>query len=121
MLQNEDLIFKLRVLPSFSNLDDHELSKVCTIGVRRSVQTGEYINQEGITRNEIQIILDGEVELKIGGLVIKSIQLGPGNIFGDISFFSGNPYMGTTIALTEVQILTIFNADLQKLLEENPL
>ena len=68
-------------------------------------QAGHTIFVEGEMGFEMFVVLDGEVELQIGGKVVET--LGPGEPFGEMALIDQAPRVATAIAKTDVRLLSI--------------
>ena len=114
------LIESIRDLPSFSQLTDTEILEICRIAELRIIEPGEYLNQEGDASKEIQFILKGQVEMSARGVFLSSVHLGRGNLLGEISYFTGQPYTATPTARTKTEVLVIGHKVMQHFVKENP-
>jgi len=82
---------KLSVFP----IDDHP----------RECAAGEVIFEEYDMASEMYVILDGEVELSIGGKVMET--LGAGEPFGEMALIDQSPRTATATAKTACKLAVI--------------
>jgi signal transduction histidine kinase len=120
MLDKDNIISVLRELRSFRNLSDLDLLKIHDIVECRSLHPGECLFEEGQESSELQVLLSGDVEIKIRGVLFSVFKVSRGTLLGESSFFNKKPYVATPTALTKVEVLTINNETLRNLMEENP-
>jgi membrane protein len=81
-------------------------------------EKGSSIFQEGDTGNIMFGILKGRVELRKGDSIIGEIPVG--KCFGAISFLLSIPRVATATALEDVELVTISNENIDKLMNEYP-
>jgi CRP-like cAMP-binding protein len=103
---------ELRKLPVFSGLDDRQLNAMAANLDEARLAAGERFLQAGRYNDTFWIVLEGEIELTVGGRVHETLQRG--DILGLPSMFTGQTSMADGVARTEVRALvashTQFNA-----------
>jgi CRP-like cAMP-binding protein len=82
------------------------------------VEHGFRVLREGILRNPDGSKKRGQVP---GRLAVEVARLGPGAIFGEMSFIDDAPTSANVAAVTPVKVLFIGRAEIDRLLDENPL
>lgn len=70
----------------------------------RSFAPGERIVKEGDPGDEFYLIVDGDVDVDVGGTVVK--RLGPGDYFGEIALLYQTPRTATVTAVTPLRTLS---------------
>ncbi|MEO5343690.1 MAG: cyclic nucleotide-binding domain-containing protein [Gammaproteobacteria bacterium SHHR-1] len=87
-----------------------------------SCQAGELIIRPGDVGDELFVVLEGVVEIW-GGSAARPISLallGPGELFGEIAFVSRSPRTARVQANTEVKLLILTQALLNKAMKTMP-
>lgn len=69
----------------------------------RTFSPGERIMREGDDGDDFYLIVDGEVDVDVGGRVVK--RLGPGDYFGEIALLYQTPRTATVTAVSPLQTL----------------
>ncbi len=95
-LQSVDLFERQRV-------DD--LVAIASISEEQDYPAGAQIYREGEPSDSLLVIMDGEVELTLGGKHVMA--LGPGESFGQLSMLDNKPRPVTATATTDCRILVI--------------
>jgi CRP-like cAMP-binding protein len=105
----------IRSVPLFAECSKKELSLLAGIAEERDIAAGETIVREGETGIGLEIVLEGDVRVEIGGETRR--RLGPGAFFGEIALLDGGPRSATVVAETEVRLLAVpawsFNATIK--------
>ena len=96
-------VAELRQLPIFSGLGGKQLDAMAANLDEARLEQGERVMQEGRYNDTFWIILEGSVDLTIGGRVHET--LGRGDVFGLPSMFTGREAMADGVATSEVRAL----------------
>jgi CRP/FNR family transcriptional regulator, cyclic AMP receptor protein len=114
----------LSTIPIFKGLTRKELRVVSDILYQRRYEAGEdifLIHQPGAA---MFIIKSGNVNIQIetdqGENVILA-ELKEGEFFGEIALLENSPRSATATAVTNTDLLTVFRADLDKLISREPM
>lgn len=109
---------QIRRLSFFTEFEDIEIWEVCRFSSWRVAEPLTQIIREGSTDQRFGILLEGEVELSIGGKVIA--LLGPGECFGETAYLDkvDGHQMCTVVSKTFVRYLEITPAALALASEE---
>ena len=104
-----------RFLGDFSEKD---LQKVYSIGEVQQFAAGEIAVTEGATDTSLFIVLEGRAEVLIPKRRgwYKVASLGPGSVFGELSFFDKLPRSARVVVLTDTSVLKISDYSFQHLL-----
>ena len=104
--------------PIFGHLPPAARTELAALFVSRRASPGERVIRRGDVANEIFFIAAGEVEVALPGG--RSVQLGPGEFFGEMGVLSGSARTAdvTSIDFTELEALS--RADLLFFLESHP-
>lgn len=106
----------------FSALDLDERRSLFDTGERVTYEPGEAILKEGEQGDSFYIIEDGEVEVStvLEGKSVILANLTRGDIFGEVTAFSGKPRTATVAAASLVDVIRFDNEELKALLEKSP-
>ncbi len=97
-----------RVLFLFGQLNDQDIEWLTDVGMKRHVDPGEVLIEEGRTIDNMFIVLDGSLSVLQGGAnAIELAQLGCGEIVGEMSFIDGRPPSATVKVLEEALVFGI--------------
>ena len=108
----------VRKLTFFTEFDDIEIWEVVRFAVWRRVEPLTQLMKEGSNDQRFGILLDGEVELSIGGKVVS--KLGAGDSFGETAYLDEVEHTqhASVVSLTPVRYLEISPAVLSLASEE---
>ncbi len=109
---------QLAKVPIFSGCTKRELEIIANASKEVAHKAGTVIAQEGERGIGFFLILEGEVEVTIGGK--RKAKLGPGQFFGEIALLDGGPRTATVTALTKIRLLGITEWVFRGLLQEHP-
>ena len=109
-------VTELRGLPVFSGLGQQQLELLASNLDEARVAKGEGIIHEGHYNDTFWILLEGQAELTIGGRVHET--LGPGDITGLPSMFTGRTALASVIARTDLRALVASHAQFNALLAD---
>jgi CRP-like cAMP-binding protein len=107
----------LKQLPLFAGLSPRELSSVTRLLREVEVPAGERLATIGEPGRELFIIVEGRalVTTRTG----RSLHLGAGDFFGEMSLIDGEPRSATVEAITPMRILTLGYREFWQLLDES--
>jgi CRP-like cAMP-binding protein len=104
----DDLLNILRQAELFEGLPPEELQAIAALCQARTFQSGEIITTQGETGDELFVVCQGFVEVTLtnqGGEPRTVVQLGPGQIVGEMSLVDRGPRSATVRALTDGALL----------------
>jgi small-conductance mechanosensitive channel/CRP-like cAMP-binding protein len=116
----EDYVDRLSVLEPLSA---EEKAKLRAKIVRRHFKEGEEVLVQGSELESVQFISYGVVQgarQVADGRVLKSVRLGPGDFFGEVSLLTGMAAGSTLTALTPGVLLGFCAEDLKPILVSRP-
>ena len=93
---------RLRALPFFAPLAAPELEMLARALEPVEVPEGEAIIREGEPGDLFYVVADGEVEVTVGGALVK--RLGRGDCFGEIALIRNAPRMATVTARSDCRL-----------------
>lgn len=113
----------LRQAPLFNGLDDAASgaleSSMSTVTLRR----GEILFGEGDEGDQLYVVIDGKIKLgrrSVDGRENLIAILGPGQMFGELSFFDPGPRSATATAVTDVELRSLGHSALNPVLQSHP-
>lgn len=106
----------------FQALDLDDRRSLFDTGERVTFEPGEIILKEGEQGDSFYIVEDGEVEVSttLEGKTVILASLSRGDIFGEVTAFSGKPRTATVAAASLVDVIRFDNEELKALLEKSP-
>lgn len=91
--------------------------------VSRLYADNELIVRQGDVDSELFLIVRGEVRVllgRTGGSTAEVRRLGPGQIFGELAFMTGEPRTATVGSVTECEVLVVTREAFQEALKSCP-
>ncbi|GAA3519010.1 Crp/Fnr family transcriptional regulator [Aeromicrobium panaciterrae] len=113
----------LRQAPLFSGLDDEAAAALEASMSPTSLRRGEILFNEGDDGDQLYVVTDGKVKLgrtSPDGRENLLAILGPGQMFGELSFFDPGPRSATATAVTDVELKSLGHAALSPVLNAHP-
>ena len=111
---NADLFKILRELELLDSLDDFSLRKISHLMKLKRYTADNVIIEEGKRGTYFYVILSGEVAIVRKDEVIA--ELGPGEVFGEMSLLSGGSTYASVYSKTAVQLATLHARNFKKIL-----
>ncbi len=108
----------LRGVPLLEGCSKKELSLLADIADEVGFTDGDVICKEGDAGLGLQLIVDGEAKVEVGGKMRR--KMGPGTFFGEVALLDGGPRSATVIANTDTTVLTVPAWSFQALLKQQP-
>jgi CRP/FNR family transcriptional regulator, cyclic AMP receptor protein len=112
----------LRQAPLFSALDDEAATALRSSMAEARLRRGDVLFHEGDSGDKLYIVLDGKVKLgrtSSDGRENLLAILGPGQMFGELSFFDPGPRSATATAVTDVELKSLSHEALSPVLAEH--
>jgi CRP-like cAMP-binding protein len=109
----------LRQAPLFSGLDEESASVLETSMASSSLKRGDVLFNEGDDGSQLYIVTEGKVKLgrsSADGRENLLAILGPGQMFGELSFFDPGPRSATATAVTDVELKSLSHEALSPVL-----
>jgi CRP-like cAMP-binding protein len=98
-------IERLRALDAFAACDPRELRAVAAAADEVDVPEGHVLCHEAKVASECYVILDGEVDVVVGGVPVA--RLGRGQLVGELGVIDHRPRSATVVAVGDVWALAI--------------
>jgi CRP/FNR family cyclic AMP-dependent transcriptional regulator len=114
----------LRQVELFEGLSDVELDQVAAICTSKELHAGELLIHQGDQGDQLYIVMDGFVEVVLSDAQQQEkrvvVNLGPGQITGEISLLDQGPRSASVRATAEPTIVqSIHHTDFNALCEQN--
>ncbi|MDD2706977.1 MAG: Crp/Fnr family transcriptional regulator [Verrucomicrobiae bacterium] len=120
--RQREIVEMLKQTSLFSDLTGRELAELLHLLHERTFAAGEVIFHEGDPGFGVYVVFKGEVEiskaLKDGRTAMAN--LGPGEIFGEISLLDGSGRSAQASAAVKTELIGFYRTELGNLLERNP-
>lgn len=108
----------LRGIPLFAELPDESLDRIAGICTEFDAPAGHVLVEVGHAGSGMFIIREGSVAVELPGG--GSVELGPGDFFGEAALLTDAPRMARVRARSSVRCLAIGRRDFANLLREEP-
>jgi len=108
----------LKNTPLFSNLNQKSLMRLARSGTEATAGAGQEVVRQGSRGQAAYVVLDGSLRVKRNNRRIA--DLGPGDVFGELSLLDGGVRTASVIASTDARVLEIHHRDFASLIEESP-
>ena len=116
-----DRVLALQQVPLFSALDPEELHLVSLATTERAHGARETVYEGGTTGDEMLVILEGTVEIRIDSDAPVLVTRRPGEFVGELGVLRGRPRMADVVAgPSGVSGLVVGAAAIRGMLEERP-
>ena len=109
---------RLKSTKLFAALDRKELELVAEITTELTVPAGTVLAREGHQGHDAFVIVDGTVDITIGGMKVNSA--GPGELVGEMALLLREQRQATVTAATPVDLLVIEPGHFDNLLDRVP-
>jgi CRP/FNR family transcriptional regulator, cyclic AMP receptor protein len=104
---------RLKAIPLFANLDDHDLQVIATFANETSVSEGDVLVREGDFSYELMAIEEGTAEVRRGSELVAT--LGPGDFFGEIGVLRNELRTATIVAASPMRLVTLTTWELKRI------
>lgn len=110
-------IDSLRSLPLFEGLSDASLRKIAQLATETEIPRGQILLQPNVPGTGMFIIEEGTVTIE---LPRRRLELGPGEVIGELSLLIDTDHTARVRAQTDVRCLAVSRDDFRRLLKEEP-
>jgi cAMP-dependent protein kinase regulator len=104
---------RLKAIPLFANLDDHDVQVIATFANETSVSEGEVLVREGDFSYDIIAIEEGTAEVTRGGE--KLAELGPGDYVGEVGVIKNEMRNATVTATSSMRLITLSTWEVKRM------
>jgi len=105
--------------PLFAGLSRKELESVSQLGVTLDISANQVLTKEGAIGQEAFLIVSGDAHCTVGDQVGVA-NLGPGDLFGEMSLLDGARRSATVIADTDMTVTVFERSEFIRLVEASP-
>lgn len=109
---------------ALSHLSDDQLAMIESISGNRSFSGGKHIIDQGDRPDRLFIVKSGEARVTLKGAATIDIEftgpLGPGDLFGELSFMDGESASATITADGDVDLIEIDGPKLRAAIDKDP-
>ena len=109
----------LKNVQLFEGLSARQLQQIARLADEIDAPAGKVLARAGDTGREMFIIVDGQATVTTNQQ--RTLQLGKGDFFGEMSLLDGGPRSATVEATTPMHLLVIGQREFFELLAEAPL
>ena len=112
----------LRQAPLFSGLDEQSAAVLESSMASSSLKRGDVLFNEGDDGSQLYIVTEGKIKLgrsSADGRENLLAILGPGQMFGELSFFDPGPRSATATAVTDVELKSLSHEALSPVLADH--
>jgi CRP/FNR family cyclic AMP-dependent transcriptional regulator len=104
---------RLKAIPLFANLDDHDLQVIATFADETSVSEGDVLVREGDFSYELMAIEEGTAEVRRGSDVVAT--LGPGDFFGEVGVLQNEMRNATIVATSAMRLIMLTTWEVKRM------
>ena len=105
----------LHSIELFDGLDEHEIQQVSLICKERKLHMGEMLTTQGSPGDDLYIVTEGFLEVLIGDSGQSPsrvvVNLGPGQIVGEMSLIDQGPRSATVRAIEESTVVQVIQRE----------
>ena len=109
----------LKNVQLFQGLSERQLQQIARLADEMDVPAGKVLARAGETGHEMFVIVEGQASVTTSQR--RTLQLGAGDFFGEMSLLDGGPRSATVEAATPMRLLVIGQREFFSLLAEAPL
>lgn len=108
----------MRKVQLFEGLSQNQLRQLAQLAEEVTIPAGQRLATFGETGRELFVIVDGQATVKTR--TGHTVQLGPGEVVGEMSLIDGGPRSATVEATTPMQLLVVGYREFWQLLAVAP-
>ena len=118
MFQRSKKLALLQQIPLFRELSRKQLAQIERLVDEITVPAGSRLATAGEHGAELVVIAEGRASVTVGRR--RTVRLGPGDFFGEMSLVDGGPRSATVEAASDMRLFVIAGREFSKLLETAP-
>jgi CRP-like cAMP-binding protein len=116
MLRKNAKIELLKRVPLFERCSKSELQRIAMLADEIPLPEGQVLTREGERGREFFVLVEGEVEVRRGGQVVKTLS--GGDFLGEIALVADVPRTATVTAVSPLRVLVMTARDFRTLMRE---
>lgn len=109
----------LQRVPLFRDLSDKQIAQIDRLIDEVTVPAGKRLAAAGEYGRELVVIVEGQATVTVGRR--RTVRLGPGDFWGEMSLVDGGPRSATIEAATDMRLLVVGGRQFSALLQKAPL
>ncbi len=109
----------LQKVPLFRVLSDKQIAQIDRLVDEVTVPAGKRLATAGDYGRELVVIVEGQATVTIGHR--RTVRLGPGDFWGEMSLVDGGPRSATIEAASDMRLLVVGGRQFSALLRKAPL
>jgi CRP-like cAMP-binding protein len=117
MPTDAERIEALRSIPLFEGFSEASLQRVVDVAGELDAAAGQVLVQPRVEGSGMFVVEEGTVVVERSG---KTIDLGPGQFFGELALLTSTTRTARVRAKTPARLLAISRSDFRQLLESEP-
>ena len=104
---------RLKAIPLFDGLNDHDLGVIATFAGETSVSAGDTLVREGDFSYELIAIEEGTADVLKDDQ--KVAELGPGDFFGEVGVLQNEMRNATVVATSGMRLITLTTWEIKRM------
>lgn len=118
-MRHDAKVDRIAALPLFAGAGPRQLERIASLCTEVTVEPGTVLTREGGPGHEFFVLVDGTVEVSVGGQPVTSF--GPGDFFGELALLDGAGTRTATVTATSPATLLVLSAtEFSELLDSEP-
>ncbi|MGE5244900.1 MAG: mechanosensitive ion channel domain-containing protein [Betaproteobacteria bacterium] len=117
---HEAIVETLRATQLFDALDDEQRGALARAARRASYAAGEVVVRQGEPGASMFVVERGALLVSVTGAAAPLAQLGPGDVFGEMSLLTGEPRVATVATAGPCELLEIAADGFREFVLANP-
>jgi CRP-like cAMP-binding protein len=118
VFQRSKKLALLEKIPLFRDLSRKQIAQIERLVDEITVPAGSRLATTGQHGAELVVIVEGRASVTVGRR--RTVRLGPGDFFGEMSLVDGGPRSATVEAASDMRLLVIGGREFSELLEKAP-
>ena len=118
MFRKDGKITLLEKVPLFRGLSRKHLDRIGRLADEIDIRTGTSLVTAGERGHQLFVIVEGLAVAKVSRG--RTVRLGPGEFFGEMSLVDGGPCSATVSAVTDMRLLVVGHREFWSLLNAAP-
>ena len=109
---------RLKKIPLFEGLSDHDLERLATWTDEIDVPSGKNLITQATFAHEFMLIAEGTAEVSHDGQHLA--DMGPGEFFGEMALLSHHPRMASIVATSDLTLVVMHERNFRAMEEAVP-